>query len=212
MNAISADAGQLKAHSRSIHWVYIWPGTRNSQPILPTVPYRGGRLQGLDLQQMLSWAWDLVAAFRPQSNHRRMVSCMSKATFLKQETLRGRFGMSLNPDRVCVKDERGQWLRKRDIMKEFKRLLCNGGFMAKNQWRITNSFSLNCCPTDGTQVREFRGQVEPNPGGHLGPNGCRLMVRASEDTTWKHGILAIRDIQKIRGTVFWGPHNKDPTM
>ena len=73
-------------------------------------------------------------------------------------------------------------------------------------------FLLELLPDGRTQVREFRGQVKPNPGEHLGLNGCRLMVRASEDTTWKHGILAIRDIQKIRGTVFWGPHNKDPTM
>ena len=68
MNAISADAGQLKAQSRSIHWVYISPGTLNSQPILPTVPYRGGRLQGLDAALGLGFGGCFSPPEQPQTH------------------------------------------------------------------------------------------------------------------------------------------------
>ncbi|CAE7230483.1 unnamed protein product [Symbiodinium natans] len=154
---------QSTKKTRSLHAYFL--SRFSGRELARSIASAGGKLQGRTMEEIVTWAYDLVqdprdlfsAAFRPQSTFRSQAARMQRQEFLQPQTLRDIFKLSLDPSKVVVKDTSGRFLRKREVMKKLKGLRGSGPFLAKHMWRIMHGFALNCGPHDATYAETGPG-------------------------------------------------------
>ena len=81
--------------------------------------------------------------FKPQKRHGHTAKSMSKEEFLSVPTLRDVFHISLRPRHVNVKDNKGRFKDKREVMREIRKQRGCGPFVAKHFYRIHSNYKAS---------------------------------------------------------------------
>ena len=150
---------QIVSHSTKLNkslWSYVlsrFSGRELAQRVVDS----GGRLRGGSVCEILEWCWGLMdraedmlsTSFRPQSCQRAFLRRATKEEFLPPATLRDRFQLNLMPPRIRLKTDQNMWLRKREVMRQFRDQKGSGPFLARNQFRILHS-RAKACPSNGS--------------------------------------------------------------